>query len=57
MEHTDSRYLVLSQRIATAANNATQVGQALQVVLDEICDLTGWPVGHAYLPKDTHREE
>src|SRR5262249_41199968 len=28
---------------------AATVEQAMQVVLDRVCELTGWPVGHAYL--------
>jgi CheY-like chemotaxis protein len=39
----------LLQVIADAANCAATPQAAVQMVLDEICAHTGWPVGHAYL--------
>src|SRR5262249_18455487 len=41
--------LQLLQRTAAAANESSSVEEALAVALDEVCDLTGWPVGHALL--------
>lgn len=38
--------------VATAANEAASVEDAMQVCLDRICDHTGWPVGHALLLSD-----
>lgn len=35
--------------IAAAANEAATTSQALQLVLDRLCDYTHWPVGHVYL--------
>jgi hypothetical protein len=35
--------------IATAANDASGLDEALQTAVDEICAHTGWPVGHAYV--------
>ncbi len=45
----NNTYLRLLQAVAAAANEATELDDALQVALDEICARTGWPVGHAYL--------
>ncbi|MCI0400299.1 MAG: diguanylate cyclase [Gammaproteobacteria bacterium] len=41
------KYFRLLQRIASAANEASDVDKAIQVCLDEVCALTNWPVGHA----------
>ena len=38
----------LRRRIATAANEADSVDQAIKFCIDEFCDHTGWPVGHAF---------
>ena len=35
--------------VAVAANQADTLPDASQVCLDEVCGLTGWPVGHLYL--------
>src|SRR5439155_25880528 len=43
-------FSTLLHRVALAANEATSVEAALQATLDAICEQTGWPVGHAYLP-------
>ena len=40
--------LALLQNIAMAANEATEIDAALQIALDQICDYTGWPIGHVY---------
>jgi PAS domain S-box-containing protein len=39
----------LLQAVAMAANEATNLEEAIQVCLDQVCAYTGWPVGHAYL--------
>jgi ammonium transporter len=44
---TDS--LQLLQRTAAAANESSSVDEALSVALEEVCELTGWPIGHALL--------
>ncbi len=41
--------LELLQTIAFAANDASTVGEAVQICLDRVCAYLGWPVGHAYL--------
>ncbi len=38
----------LLQRIATAANEARSLRDALRVSLKDVCELIGWPVGHAF---------
>ncbi len=38
----------LLQRIATAANEARSLKDALRVCLKDVCELIGWPVGHAF---------
>ena len=38
----------LLQRIATAANEARSLRDTLRVCLKDVCELIGWPVGHAY---------
>ncbi|MBI3326235.1 MAG: GAF domain-containing protein, partial [Nitrospinae bacterium] len=40
----------LLQTVAVAANQASTVQDALQTTLNRVCDHTGWPVGHVYLP-------
>jgi ammonium transporter len=44
---TDS--LQLLRRTAAAANESSSVEDALAIALDEVCDFTGWPIGHAFL--------
>jgi PAS domain S-box-containing protein len=43
----------LLKEIAVASNEAATVDQALQAVLDRVCALTSWPVGHALAPDAT----
>src|SRR5436190_20163356 len=40
----------LLERVAVIANEATSFRDAIQAALDVVCEFTGWPVGHAYLP-------
>ncbi|MFQ5796419.1 MAG: PAS domain S-box protein [Candidatus Bipolaricaulia bacterium] len=47
LEQTE--HIRLLQRITVAANEAVFVDKAIQVCLDEVCALTRWPVGHAYV--------
>ena len=55
MEQIDS--IKLLQKIAIAANEATDVEEALQICLDEICAAIKWPVGHVYLHSDDTLDE
>ncbi|MGA5560919.1 response regulator [Streptomyces platensis] len=50
--------LELLQRVAVTANEAADLTEATQVVLDLVCGYTGWQVGHAYsLAPDAARAE
>ena len=42
----------LLQRVAVAANSQDDVGPVLQQTLDDMCALTGWPVGHVCILQD-----
>lgn len=42
--------------IAVAANDAPTFDDALEVCLDEVCDFTGWPLGHAYMVEENFRK-
>ncbi|MEX2569962.1 MAG: ATP-binding protein [Gemmatimonadota bacterium] len=45
----DDGLMRLLQVVAVASNEARSIEDALQTCLDAVCNLTGWPVGHAYL--------
>lgn len=45
----------LLQVVAVAANEATTVEEAMHACLEEVCTVTGWPVGHVYLRGDEGR--
>lgn len=44
-----SAFLELSMKIAVAANEADSVDGTMQICLDQVCQFTGWPIGHAYV--------
>jgi PAS domain S-box-containing protein len=50
------RQLELTQAVATAANEAVGTDAALQITLQLLCEFTGWPVGHAFLPTSSGTE-
>jgi PAS domain-containing protein len=35
--------------IATKANQATSIEEAMQFAVDRVCEFTGWPLGHVCL--------
>lgn len=41
----------LLHRVATAAAEAGSLDDVIQLCLESICDLLGWPVGHAFLAR------
>ena len=43
-------YVRLLKEVAVFANEASNVEEALQFVVDRVCTYTGWPVGHVYRP-------
>ena len=42
--------LELLRDVATTANQATTVAQAMQFAVDRVCQFTAWPLGHACIP-------
>jgi PAS domain S-box-containing protein len=42
-------FVALSREVATAANQAVGVSEAVRAILRLVCIHTGWPVGHAVL--------
>ena len=48
-EHTESRLVRLLSAVAEAANEATSLEEAAQRCIEQVCALTGWPVGHLYM--------
>ncbi|MGB0911329.1 MAG: response regulator [Nitrospirales bacterium] len=42
----------LLQEAAISANEARSVDEAFQMVLDQVCTYTKWPLGHVYLKHD-----
>ncbi len=42
-------YLELLRVVATAANEAISIEEAMQTAVDAVCALTGWPIGHLYM--------
>ena len=46
-DETEFKHLL--KDVAVAANEAVFLEDAVQVCLDNVCKLTGWPVGHLYL--------
>ncbi len=45
--------LKLLQAVTVAANEASNIDDAMLTALREVCAYTGWPVGHVYLPSQT----
>lgn len=45
----NTAFLELLNAVAVASNEASTVEEAMQTSLDEVCRLTGWPVGHVYM--------
>ncbi len=43
-----TEFLQLTELITRAANEAMSVEEAMRVALDQVCERTGWPVGHVY---------
>lgn len=48
-----NKIVKLLQAVTAAANEATNSEAALQICLESICNHTGWPVGHVYIPAET----
>ncbi len=50
----ETAYVKLLQTVAIAANQAATFTEAVQICIDEVCDVTGWPIGHLYLIDPTN---
>jgi len=46
----ESAYVRLLHDVSSAANEAENFEQAIQTCLNKICALTGWAVGHLFIP-------
>lgn len=45
----ESQAMALLSRVAIAANESSSVNDALRAALDEVCAISGWSIGHAWL--------
>jgi PAS domain S-box-containing protein len=43
-------YVSLLKEVAVSTNEASNIEEALQFVINRVCFFTGWPVGHVYWP-------
>ena len=48
----DARRATLLHEVTSLAAESNSVSDVLQHCLDAVCELTGWPVGHAYVPAE-----
>ncbi|MEP6936676.1 MAG: GAF domain-containing protein, partial [Chthoniobacterales bacterium] len=46
----EKAYVELLEAVATSANEASSIDEALGFCLRQVCGCMGWSVGHAYLP-------
>ncbi len=46
----ETAYIQLLQGVSSAANEAETFEHAIQICLNKICKLTGWAIGHLFLP-------
>jgi PAS domain S-box-containing protein len=44
-----NKQLELLKDIATTANQASTIAEAMQFAVDRVCVFTGWPLGHAWI--------
>jgi PAS domain S-box-containing protein len=49
---TANKEATLLHRSSEAAAASNSLDEVLQTCLDMVCELTGWPIGHAYMPDD-----
>jgi PAS domain S-box-containing protein len=48
--HQKNKQLELLKDVATTANQATTVAEAMQFAVERLCAFTAWPLGHACTP-------
>jgi len=44
-----NKQLELLKDIATTANQASSIAEAMQFAVERVCEFTGWPLGHAFI--------
>jgi PAS domain S-box-containing protein len=44
-----NKQLELLKDIATTANQASSIVEAMQFAVERVCEFTGWPLGHAFI--------
>ena len=52
-----TEFLSLLQIIASAANEAANVEEAMRIALQQVCAVIGWPLGHVYMLADDESRE
>jgi PAS domain S-box-containing protein len=52
MLEKQARQAILLGEVAALAAETKSVADVLQLCLDAVCELSGWPVGHAYVPSE-----
>jgi PAS domain S-box-containing protein len=46
-----NKQLELLKDIATTANQASSIAEAMQFAVERVCEYTGWPLGHAFIAR------
>jgi PAS domain S-box-containing protein len=46
-----NKQLELLKDIATTANQASSIAEAMQFAVERVCAFTGWPLGHAFIAR------
>ena len=46
-----NKQLELLKDIATTANQASSIAEAMQFAIERVCEFTGWPLGHAFIAR------
>lgn len=52
-----ARQAILLGEVTALAAETKSVADVLQLCLDAVCELSGWPVGHAYVPSEDNSLE
>jgi PAS domain S-box-containing protein len=53
--HEKNKQLELLRDVATTANQATSITEAMQFAVERICQFTGWPLGHVCIASATQK--
>jgi PAS domain S-box-containing protein len=52
-----NKQLELLKDVATSANQATSIAEAMQFAVERICEFTGWPLGHACIASANQKRQ